>query len=264
MPAGLQYVMIYLETDREKSAARRGIRGDSGVARKPGLAAHLERKLHMIGVRHLIWIPAGMVIGFASSFLFGDLLTLPFDLYYFIYFLIVGGFFAFYVRRTKLDLGRWAAKRIVWGMVLGVLVGAVMVQHVLSLPATEQFNRVFLAWAVLWRGVVYGTVDGILLFTFPWLVAWRALGGEARSLAGKAAVSLLAWVFILVVTTAYHLGYRDFRSEKIMQPNIGSTIAAVPTLLSANPFASVVTHVFLHVAAVVHSPQTSLFLPPHR
>jgi hypothetical protein len=30
----------------------------------------------------------------------------------------------------------------------------------------------------------------------------------------------------------------------------------------ANPVGSVINHVFLHVAAVVHSPETDLFLPP--
>jgi hypothetical protein len=49
-----------------------------------------------------------------------------------------------------------------------------------------------------------------------------------------------------------------------MEPNIGSTIGAVPTLLSANPVASPLSHVFLHVTAVLHSPETDLFLPPHR
>lgn len=50
----------------------------------------------------------------------------------------------------------------------------------------------------------------------------------------------------------------------IAQPNIGSTIGAVPTLLTANPVASPISHVFLHVTAVIHSPETDLFLPPHR
>jgi hypothetical protein len=77
-------------------------------------------------------------------------------------------------------------------------------------------------------------------------------------------VALLSWLMILMMTTAYHLGYGDFRSRRILQPNIGSTIMAVPTLVSGNPVASPIAHVILHVTAVVHSPYTELFLPPHR
>jgi len=38
----------------------------------------------------------------------------------------------------------------------------------------------------------------------------------------------------------------------------------VPTLVTASPVASPVAHLFLHVTAVLHSPETDLFLPPHR
>jgi len=36
---------------------------------------------------HLKWIVLGALVGFGASFIFGDLITLPLDLYYFIYFL---------------------------------------------------------------------------------------------------------------------------------------------------------------------------------
>jgi hypothetical protein len=78
---------------------------------------------------------------------------------------------------------------------------------------------------------------------------------------GAGAVALAS---ILLITTTYHLGYGDFRSRMIVQPNIGSTIGAVPTLLTANPVASPISHMSLHVTAVIHSPETDLFLPPHR
>ena len=43
----------------------------------------------MNDARHLIWIALGALVGFGASFIFGDLLTLPLDLYYLIYFAIV-------------------------------------------------------------------------------------------------------------------------------------------------------------------------------
>lgn len=213
---------------------------------------------------HLLWIPAAATVGFGASFVFGDILTLAVDLYYLIYFAIVLGFLAFYARRTELDVRSWASRRLLWGIVLGVLGGFVLMRGVLARPPTARLSGAELWWAVVWRGLVYGGVDGSLLLAFPWLVAWRTFEADRRRFGAKLGTAVVAWAGILLVTTAYHLGYRDFRSRKILQPNLGSTIGSVPTLVTANPVASTLSHVFLHVTAVLHAPETELFLPPHR
>ena len=219
----------------------------------------------MTDVRHLAWIPAGAAVGFLSSFVLGDLLPLPADLYYLLYFSVVVGFLWLYARRTDLDIREWSSRRLVRGSLLGLAGGAVLVSGVLSRPATGGGPEASLWWDILWRGVIYGTVDGLLLLAFPWVVVWRALGAErGQGFWKKARAGALAWIAVLVVTTTYHLGYADFRSRKIVQPNIGSTIGAAPTLLSANPVASPISHVAMHVAAVIHTPETDLYLPPHR
>jgi hypothetical protein len=218
----------------------------------------------MASPKHLAWIPAGAGVSFLASVLFGNLLSLPVDLYYLIYFVIISGFLAVYVKTTNLDLRPLLSRRLVPGMVLGVVVGFLMVRNVLSRPETEQLTGAAFAWALGWRGLVYGTVDGVILHAFPWLVVWRGLDAEISTLRGKIRAGFVAWISILLITTIYHLGYADFRSEKIIQPNVGSTIMSIPTLVTANPVASVVSHGFLHVAAVAHSPHTELFLPPHR
>jgi hypothetical protein len=74
---------------------------------------------------------------------------------------------------------------------------------------------------------------------------------------------MLALGSALVVTSAYHLGYADFRGLKLLRASIGNAIATVPTLLSGNPVASPLAHILLHVTAVIHNPQSDLFLPPH-
>lgn len=215
-------------------------------------------------IYHVIWLLAGALVGFAASFVFGDLLTLPVDLYYLIYSTIVLGFLTFYVLRTGLDLRAWVSRRLLWGVLLGLVGGLVLMQGALARPETAKLSGFMLWWATFWRGLIYGSVDGLLLFAFPWIVVWRAFGAEGAGPARKLGAAAAAWGAILLLTTSYHLGYRDFRSEKILQPNIGSTIASVPTLVSANPVASPISHVILHVTAVWHSPETELFLPPHR
>src|SRR5512139_364702 len=187
---------------------------------------------------HLKWIASGALAGFGSSFIFGDLLTLPADLYYLIYFVIMVFFFFVYIRKTHLDIKGWVSRRWGWSILLGFFFGALMVQNVFSRPETEKFAGAYLAWAIFWRGMIYGVIDGLLLSSFPWLVTWRAFDVPRKSLGKKIAFGFLAWFFILVVTTAYHLGYADFRSKKIIQPNIGNTLISIPTLITANPLGS--------------------------
>lgn len=218
----------------------------------------------MSGLRHLVWIPIGALVGFGAAFVFDDLLALPSGLYHTVYFVVVLGFLTFYVWWTGLEVTAWMSRRVAWGIGLGLVGGVVLMQGVFAQPATGGLGGPALAWDVFWRGLVYGSVDGLLLFAFPWVVVWRALGAETGGWPRRVGAGVVAWLAVLIVTTAYHLGYADFRSEKILQPNIGSAIGAVPTLVSANPVASPVSHVIMHVTAVLHAPETDLFLPPHR
>lgn len=215
------------------------------------------------GIVHLLWIPTGGAAAFVAALVFGDLLVLPVDLYYVIYFGVVLGFLAFYTRWTGLELRAWIGRRWKWAVAVGVVGGVVLARGVLAGPPTPGLSGPELAWALAWRGLAYGAVDGLLLLAFPWVVVWRALGAEERGWSARVGASVLAWTAILLLTTVYHLGYRDFRSPKLVQPNIGSTIGAVPTLVTANPVASPLSHVFLHLTAVIHAPETDLYLPPH-
>lgn len=104
----------------------------------------------------------------------------------------------------------------------------------------------------------------MLLTAFPWVVIWRTFDAESKPFARKIGVGVLAWVLILAITAAYHVGYSDFRSGKVFQAEIGNTIMSVPTLVTANPIGTPITHAAMHIAAVIHSPETELFLPPHR
>ena len=213
---------------------------------------------------HLLWIVWGALAGFGASFIFGDWLTLPVDLYYLVYFAVVILFLSAYIQKTKLKVIDWCRRRLGWGVLLGFIFGALMVQNVLSRPETERYAGVYLAWLIVWRGLIYGVIDGFLLSSFPWIVTWRAFQVSEKPRGKKIAFGFAAWLLILGITAAYHLGYGDFRSRKVIQPMIGNTLISVPTLITANPIGSPITHAIMHTAAVIHSPKTDLFLPPHR
>ena len=218
----------------------------------------------MNNAKHLIWILYGALTGFGASFIFGDLIKLPLDIYYLIYFGIITGFFIIYIKKTRLNLKEWFSRRIVWGILLGIIFSALMVMNVLSRPAIKHYTGLPLVWNIFWRGLMYGTVDGLLLTVFPWIVTWRAFEVEKKPLKKKISFGFLVWFLVIVMTSVYHFGYADFRSNKVIQANIGNTIISVPTLVSANPIGSPIAHAALHISAVIHSPQTELFLPPHR
>jgi hypothetical protein len=189
---------------------------------------------------------------------------LPLDLYYLIYFGIIISFFTIYIKKTQLNVRELFSRRLMWGILLGLIFGALMVLNVFSRPETEKIAGPYLAWMIFWRGLIYGAIDGLLPSVFPWVITWRAFNVEKKPFGKKIAFSLLAWLFILVFKTAYHLGYPDFRSSKIIEANIGNSIISIPTLVSANPIGLPITHAIMHIAVVIHSPKTVLFLPPHR
>ena len=136
---------------------------------------------------------------------------------------------------------------------------------VLRQDATSRPSGLTLAAALMWRGVVYGAADGLLLSSFPILAVFAAFAGSPlrSSASGKLRIGALALLASIAMTAAYHAGYSDFRSGKIANPIAGDVIWSIPTLVTLNPIAAPIAHVGLHVTAVLHSYQTDLFLPPH-
>lgn len=157
---------------------------------------------------------------------------------------------------------RWRLA-IVLGVVFALVLTVIVVR---TEPVSAGPEGVALGWAVLWRGVVYGAADGLLLSAFPILAVFAAAeGSRLRSRkAGTFAVGAAALFASLVMATVYHFGYSDFRSTKVIKPVAGDLVWSVPTLLTLNPIGAPIAHAGLHVSAVVHSYQTDTFLPPHR
>ncbi|HSL12578.1 MAG TPA: hypothetical protein VLA82_14825 [Actinomycetota bacterium] len=216
--------------------------------------------------RHVAWLAGGLAVGFLVSFVFADTLGLPRDLYYGIYAVTVAALFTAWARATGQRLGEMLRRRWRLALVLGVA-GAVAMAFI-ALRAEEASARpggLELAGAVLWRGVVYGLADGLLLSAFPILVVFAAFAGTRlrERWAGKVAIGLAALVASLAMTAAYHVGYSDFRSEKVGRALSGDVVWSAPTLLTLNPVGAPIAHAGLHVTAVVHSYETDLFLPPH-
>lgn len=214
----------------------------------------------------LYWLLGGAAFAFGVPFVLSDILGLQRDLFYGVYALSVASFVVAWARRTGLRGRELLARNWRWGLALGVLGAGVMVFTVLRTEdATARPGGAELVAAIFWRGVVYGLTDGLLLSVFPILAVFAAFAGTRlrERILGKAVIGAVALVASMGVTATYHLGYPDFRSDKVQKPIAGDVIWSAPTLLTLSPLGAPIAHAGLHVSAVVHSYETDTFLPPH-
>ena len=212
------------------------------------------------------WLVGGAVMAFAVPFVFADLLGIKRDLYYGLYMLAVIGLCIAWARRTRVDIRSTLLRNWRWGVGLGIaFAGVVAMIVVRTEEATSHPDGIGFVAAILWRGVLYGVTDGLLLSVFPILVVFAIFRDKPlmRRLRGKAAVGALALAASLAFTAVYHLGYPEFRGEKLRKPIAGALVWSVPTLFTLSPIGSPIAHAGLHVSAVVHSYETETFLPPH-
>jgi hypothetical protein len=226
----------------------------------------VDHRLPPAARRQARWILGGLAGGFVVPFVLADRLALQKDVYYGVYGIAVMAFLVAWARGTDQPVREPLARRWRLALLLGVVFGAVLVFVVLKSDATSRPGGAALVGAVLWRGVVYGAVDGLLLSSFPMLAVFAAFKGtDARTHRhGKVMIASLALAASLAMTAVYHAGYSDFRSAKLRSPVAGDVIWSMPTLLTLNPIGAPIAHAAMHVTAVLHSYHTDLFLPPHR
>lgn len=213
-------------------------------------------------VHDTAWFVLGSTVAFAVPYVGVSVLAMQHDLYYLAYFGVTIALLVGWTRIEHVPLGQFVRSGWRWSLAIGVPVTAFVVANVLSADATARPHGAYFAFELLWRGVAYGTIDALLLTVFPSLVAYRLLRGRIDGVTGRARFAAVALPLVLLITAAYHLGYPQYRNDGVRQPEIGNTVISVPMLATANPIGSVIAHASMHVAAVTHSYETDVFLPP--
>jgi hypothetical protein len=216
--------------------------------------------------RHLTWLLGGMAVAFLLPFVVADQLGLQRDIYLVVYVAAVVGLFLGWARDTGQSLREQFTRRWRLAVGLGIVfagIGAVIATN--AEGGSPHPGGIEFIGALVWRGIVYGAADGLLLSAFPILLVFAALDDSRlrQRVGGLVAVGAIGMVASLAMTAVYHAGYNDFRGSKLRKPVTGDLVWSVPTLATLNPVGAPIAHVGVHIAAVVHNYDTDLFLPPH-
>jgi hypothetical protein len=210
----------------------------------------------------LRWFGAAAAISFAVPFIGSSLLGLQHDVYLAAYFVVVLGMFTAYAVSTELDVRATLSRHWKLGVVLGLVFGVVLVRNVFSADATARPHGAYYVFELIWRGGIYGAVDALLLTVLPCLVVYRSLGGHLATWGRRALYFGASLALVVTITAVYHLGYSQYRQDGVGAPETGNTIISLPMLLSTNPIGSVADHMAMHIAAVTHTYETDVRLPP--
>ncbi len=221
--------------------------------------------MNRIWFTYLLWVPAAAILGFSISALFAGVFQLPRPIYLIPYIGLVSLFFYLYVRWSGFDIASFLRHNWYWGL-LGALVACFfMVRNILEQPASPRSHGIQLVFDLIWMGVIYGGVDGLLLSVFPVIATRTAFAtlGWTTPWYGKIGVALLGLVASFLTILIYHIGYPECRSPVVFEIGGGQSLVTAIYLLANNPFSAIVSHMTMHIAAVLHGPATVMQLPPH-
>jgi hypothetical protein len=213
-----------------------------------------------------LWIIIASILGFGISAIFSAWRNLHRRTFLIPYIILASTFLYGFIRLNTIDLEALIEQNLLLGIAVGVIVGGFLIISVRSQPYTQQSTGGKLLLDLIWSGLAYGIIDALLLNVMPVLAV---LGGSSQfgwefSWLDRIGVAVIALFASLLVTLAYHLGYKEFRNRSIGLVLVGNAIITLAYLVSGNPLGAVISHVVMHIAAVIQGPETTIQLPPHR
>jgi hypothetical protein len=198
------------------------------------------------------WFAGGSAVMFAASFIASDVSGLHHDLYLLIYFTAALVYLGWFATKSGVAWRALLRTNIWWSLGVGALAGAAVIRQVLSQDGTGHPTGPYFVFELVWRGVVYGAVDALVLAVFPALVAYLLLRGNRNGVLRKVVFAGLVLLVSLTVTAAYHAGYSTYRGSTMSKPLTGAVMWDLPAVLTGSPAGAVVAHAAVHATAVVH------------
>jgi hypothetical protein len=201
-------------------------------------------------------------VGLAISAVFSSLLRLPRGPFVLVHAVATVALAALFLGRFKSQLARPGRRGPAAAVVVGLLLGAILVQGVVSGPGGASQTATRLVAALGWYGLVYGMADALLLTIIP-VLAVGVRSGPGGTIGERLRWDGVALGASLFVTALYHAGFAEYRGAALVQPLIGNTVVTVGYLLTRHPTTPLLAHVLMHGAAVVHGMEATTQLPPH-
>lgn len=213
----------------------------------------------------ILWILLAALLGFSIAAIFAGRLKLKRDLYLLFYIPSVAILMVSFIISNDIIITDLLKKNWYWGLLGATIAGAFVIRNVFSQPSSPRNKGLALISDILWPGMTYGLIDALLLSVLP-IVAINlsfADSGLTNSLPGKVCMGILGLLASFLVTTAYHLGYPEFRGKKVIWPNVGNGVLSLAYILTLNPLAAILPHIAMHIAAMIHGRETTGQVPPH-
>jgi hypothetical protein len=219
----------------------------------------LEPKFVTDGIETLAWLGLIAVAGFLVSWVLTDVFHVGRALYVGVLAVVATGLTTGYLTWSDQGASFWT-HHWAWGLLGALVTGAILARGVSRIPMAAHGPHHVVAGEGAWEGFVYGAAEGLLLSVLPVLVVWQ-LFASSNSTAGWRAVAAgsLALAASALVIVVHHLGYREFRNRRIVQPLIACLVLSLGYLLTGSPIAAIGGHIVLHLAML----RRGLELPPH-
>jgi hypothetical protein len=211
---------------------------------------------------HGLWFCDGLLLFFLISWVGTTALTLDNDFYYAIFIWSALTFLYRYVRTTNSDVVFWVRARWRSSLFFGVLASIYVAVNVWNANPTERPGGLLLIFEVLWRGVVYGVVDSLVLTAFPLAVALGMFRGDIDGWLRRVGLGVVTLALVWVMSTAYHYGFDQFDEDDLVTPQLTTAVVSLPAVLTVNPVGSIAAQTTLHVAATIRTFESDVFVPP--
>jgi hypothetical protein len=213
----------------------------------------------------ILWILSASLLGFGVASIFAGWLKLPRNIYLMFYIPLVLVLIMLFIRANNINIKESVLHNWYWGLFGAIVAGAFVIRNVYSQPASKRSSGLALLLDITWPGLVYGFIDALLLSILPVFIVKIALTDPfwVESWYGRVGSGIIGLSASFLVTTAYHLGYPEFRGNKVIWPNVGNGVLSLAYIITMNPLAAILPHMAMHVAAMIHGKDTTGQVPPH-
>ena len=213
----------------------------------------------------ILWFLGATLLSFGVSGIFSGKLRWSRRLFLLPYLLLSSVFLVLFVSLNDIHVMKCVHHNHEWGILAGILASGVLILNIRSQRKSQTLKGRFLLFDLIWLGLFYGLMDGLILNAMP-VIAVKEMFGGFEAQRGIGSVLLeggIALTLSLIITLFYHIGYKEFRNKSVFLVLVGNTIITLAFVFSNNLLGALISHTVMHLAAVLRGPETTIQLPPH-